>query len=252
MRNPIPLTLIIVLAVFMPLYAQIPTRIQNMQLVGTVAPAPQVRLTLSDGSVVDADIDTTTLRIWFPSGGGKPILSGIPGAGLQSIDAGPSGALQITELSGVATIDVVTALVPLKASVNAFAGLNIFDLGVILTPRSPPASPTNGQIWYDSFTGKFRCHEGSVTKNCTGGSGSGSSNRVYNRVAAVDTNDTSGRTYILPTPVENLVVHRDGLRQRIMASGSGDYVVVDTETFRFVAYYASQGASVLVDYDPMP
>jgi hypothetical protein len=30
---------------------------------------------------------------------------------------------------------------------------------------SDPSSPTNGQIWYNSTTGKFRKREGGTTKN---------------------------------------------------------------------------------------
>ncbi len=159
MRNPIILMLTIILTIALsPAISQSPTRIGNLLLVGTIASSPQVRLTLADGSVVDADIDTSTLVVVVQPNG-KPLLRAIS---------------------------------------------------------------------------------------------TGSSNRVYDRVAAVDTGDTSGRTFVLPVPAANMVVHRDGLRQRREVSGTGDYVVVDSQTIRFVSYYTGQaGASVLVDYDPL-
>lgn len=194
-----------------------------------MAAATQVRLTLPDGTVVDADLDALTL----------------------AVEAGPSGALQVTETAGAAVIDVVTAVLPIKAAANIFTGLNTFDLGAILTPRAPPATPQDGQIWYDSGTGKFRCREGGVTRDCTGGSSVGSI-RVYDVVAAVDVSDPSGRTFVLPAPAASLVVHRDGIRQRPILSGRGDYLILDPQTIQFSLYYAGQaGASVLADYNPL-
>lgn len=36
-----------------------------------------------------------------------------------------------------------------------------------------PASPTNGQAWYNDTTGKFRAREGGVTKDMIGAGGGG-------------------------------------------------------------------------------
>ena len=131
-----------------------PTRIVNLQLQGTVASAPQVRLTLATGDVVDADIDLATLEV-VTQPSGKPLLRAI------------------------------------------------------------------------------------IT---------GSSTRVYGRVAAVDTGDSTGRTFRLPVPTTNLVVFRNGVRQRL----GWDYVTVDPQTIFFDTYYTGQGgASIEADYDPI-
>jgi len=45
---------------------------------------------------------------------------------------------------------------------------------ILLRPMTAPGTPTNGQLWYDTSLGKFRCHEGGSTVDCIGsGSGSG-------------------------------------------------------------------------------
>lgn len=72
--------------------------------------------------------------------------------------------------------------------------------------------------------------------------------RVFGRVAVADSSDARGLTFRLPAPAANVVVFRNGLRQRI----STDYSLPDNRTIRFVDYYADEdGATVLVDYDPL-
>lgn len=72
--------------------------------------------------------------------------------------------------------------------------------------------------------------------------------RVFGRVAVADSGDSKGLTFRLPAPAANVVVYRNGLRQRI----STDYSMPDNRTIRFVDYYTGEdGASVLADYDPL-
>lgn len=59
----------------------------------------------------------------------------------QQLVAGGSGALTIT---GENVLDVVTAVVPLKANANVMAGLNEFDLQVNLKQIASPSAPAAG------------------------------------------------------------------------------------------------------------
>ena len=81
----------------------------------------------------------------------------------RTISAGGSGALQLTPTATDLGIDIVSAVVPVKAAANTFTGLNTFDQGVQLTPQTAPGSPANGRIWYDTTAGRFRLRENGVT-----------------------------------------------------------------------------------------
>lgn len=94
------------------------------------------------------------------------VWSAPAGSGWQSMLAGPSGALEVTTFGGDSSIDIVSAVLPTKAAVNTFTGLNTFDLGLILSPRTTPGTPSDGQMWYDLAAGKLRCQEGGATKDC--------------------------------------------------------------------------------------
>lgn len=81
----------------------------------------------------------------------------------RTISAGGSGALQLTPTATDLGIDIVSAVVPVKAAANTFTGINTFDQGVQLTPQTAPGSPANGRIWYDTTASRFRVRENGVT-----------------------------------------------------------------------------------------
>lgn len=51
----------------------------------------------------------------------------------------------------------------------AITNLTLPATGKIVVPvmAADPASPTNGQIWYNSTTGVFKCYENSTIKTFT-------------------------------------------------------------------------------------
>lgn len=67
--------------------------------------------------------------------------------------------------------------------------------GGVFTPMAgDPAAPTNGQVWYDSGTGKFRCREAGASVDLRG---SGSSGKDFTLAAsqAADFTATSWNEY---------------------------------------------------------
>lgn len=103
-----------------------------------------------------------TLQAGGGSGGsGLPPQTGVAGylttnglaAGWGNITTGGSGALDCSTVPG--TCDIVTALVPLKATANTFTGANDFTgspfLGIPTgTPATSGAACTKGAVQYDS------------------------------------------------------------------------------------------------------
>lgn len=81
----------------------------------------------------------------------------------RTISAGGSGALQLTPTATDLGIDIVSAVVPVKAAANTFTGLNTFDQGVQFTPQTAPGSPADGRVWYDTTANRFRLRENGVT-----------------------------------------------------------------------------------------
>lgn len=107
--------------------------------------------------------NTWSLQAGGGSGGGSglPAQTGSAGylttngttPGWGNITTGPSGALDCSTVPG--TCDVVTALVPLKATANAFSGANDFTASPFLaiptgTPATSSSACTKGSIQYDS------------------------------------------------------------------------------------------------------
>ena len=144
---------LVILALLSAAHAQAPpTAVPNRALRGEASGVVQVRLTLQNGDVVDADIDTGTFEVVIQPNG-KPLLRG-------------------------------TAV---------------------------------------------------------------AAQRVYGQIAAADSQDTSGRTFVLSRPAGNVAVFRDGLRM----AETVDYEIMDPSTIRFTSYYTGGAASrVLIDYEP--
>ncbi|MCX6596159.1 MAG: hypothetical protein NTV70_07310 [Acidobacteria bacterium] len=71
--------------------------------------------------------------------------------------------MQLTPTATDLGIDIVSAVVPVKAAANTFTGLNSFDQGVQLTPQTAPGSPANGRVWYDTTANRFRLRENGIT-----------------------------------------------------------------------------------------
>lgn len=100
-------------------------------------------------------------------------------------------SLPFTKITGVATKAQQHASTVYNDQTNTFgAGLkqlftsNGTTAGFNLVPFSgPPSSPANGDIWYDSALGKFRCRENGASADCIGSgggsvTGSGTANRI--------------------------------------------------------------------------
>ena len=106
--------------------------------------------------------------------GGNKIL-GTNAAGTaavwRTIGAGPSGALTSSITSSAVEFDIDTAVVPRKATSETITGLYTFGSGIVLSPQTAPASPADGQMWYDLASGKFKCRQGGATVDCVSGGG---------------------------------------------------------------------------------
>jgi hypothetical protein len=109
----------------------------------------------------------TATNVWTLQSGGSGGGSGLPAqtgaAGYLTtngsspswgnITTGGSGALDCTSLAG--QCDIVTALVPLKATANAFTGANDFSASPFVaiptgTPATSSSACTKGSIQYDA------------------------------------------------------------------------------------------------------
>lgn len=154
---------------------------------GTVAPASCAVGELffkTDASAGSNLLACTSTNTWTVQAGGSSSLPSSTGnanralftdgtvAAWRSISAGGSGALQFAPSSTDLGLDVVSAVVPVKAAANTFTGLNSFDQGVQLNPQTAPTSPSNGRLWYDSSLGRFRVRENGVTADLRGSASS--------------------------------------------------------------------------------
>jgi len=92
----------------------------------------------------------------------------------RSITTGPTGALQVTHSAGDIALDIVTAVLPQKSAANTFTGLNTFNLGLQLTPMTPPSSPSAGRLAVDSSdSNKLKWYDGASWQAAGGGGGGG-------------------------------------------------------------------------------
>jgi hypothetical protein len=110
-----------------------------------------------------------------PSGGGGSSLPTMTGnadkflatdatnAVWRSIVAGASGGIQIAHTATEVSIDIVTAVVARLNAANVFAGRNTFAQAIGLTASAAPASPTDGDVWYDSTATKFKGRQNGST-----------------------------------------------------------------------------------------
>lgn len=135
------------------------------------------RLAVSPGSNLYACTSTNTWTL-LANSASLPIPQGVPGqvlgndgatVGWRNFAAGSSGALKTVLGLADYSIDIDTAILPRKSLSESVTGLWNFDLGLALTPRTTPASPANGQLWYDSGSQRFRCQQNGATLDCISG-----------------------------------------------------------------------------------
>jgi hypothetical protein len=138
---------------------------------GTVLPSlcSQGQMFFNSGAPAGQNLyGCTATNVWtLESGGGSGGGGGLPAqtgsAGYLTtngsspswgnITTGGSGALDCSTIPG--QCDIVTALVPLKATANAFTGANDFSASPFLaiptgTPSSSSAACTKGSVQYDA------------------------------------------------------------------------------------------------------
>ncbi len=100
-------------------------------------------------------------------------------------NAGPSARGVVT--TGAQTLSGKKTFTPTSTD----AGVNVGSLS------SDPSATANGDIWYNTATGKFRCREGSSTKDCISSGGalptqSGNANKVLTTDGTVTSWETLG------------------------------------------------------------
>ena len=91
------------------------------------------------------------------------------GPAWKNFTAGTSGALEFAQTDSEVSLDIVSAVIPQKASANVFTGANSFAQGIQLLPQATPSSPSDGQIWYDMSLRKLRVRQNGGTSDLSGG-----------------------------------------------------------------------------------
>lgn len=112
------------------------------------------------------------------------------------------------------------------------AGINIGS------QAGDPSSPANGDMWYNSVSGKYRCREGGVTTNCIGiTTAGGSTTQVqYNNagtLGGITGATTDGSTLTLTGPI---IANASALPTAALGK-----LAVDTDDLKL--YYAKDGST---------
>ncbi|HSH56083.1 MAG TPA: hypothetical protein VK983_04640, partial [Candidatus Limnocylindrales bacterium] len=122
---------------------------------------------VSANGAITAAVTGNTINGLVINGGSLSSVGNITGAGALTLASGSTATL-LTLQSGTGT-----AKISLDSTANTIT-LGVSDtIGVLLVldTKTDAGDPTgsNGAMYYNSSTGKFRCYEGDAWKNCIGG-----------------------------------------------------------------------------------
>lgn len=127
----------------------------------------------SNGLVVRTSAYITTARTLSAGSAKISITNGDGTTGNPTVDLGSVASTNLSDTSVIArTNQANTFSAGSKQTFSASAttaGLNIASV------TADPSSPANGDMWYRSDTGKFRCYQAGVTTDCIGAGGGSSS-----------------------------------------------------------------------------
>lgn len=132
----------------------------------------------ANGIVVRTSSTITTARTIIPGSTKITISNGDGVSGNPTINLGSVASTDLTDSANVVRNNQANTYT--AGSKQTFtssattAGLNIASV------TADPSSPANGDMWYRSDTGKFRCYQAGVTTDCIGaGGGGGSTTGLY-------------------------------------------------------------------------